>query len=61
MTRYRCLLCHEETTLKEIPAGKFLDDAWGNPKWFPQSDWVTKCCGTEDYDEIIGEDDNDNR
>ena len=52
MERYLGLLCNKETPLKTVYKGRFYDDAYGNPKWIPQYDSVTECCGTEDWEEI---------
>ena len=47
----RCLKCGHETVLITKEVSKFLDVAWGIPKWFPNYIQVTECCGVEDFEE----------
>jgi len=48
---YVCKICNTVCELRDVKAGRLLDVAWGNQKWFQNYIQKTHCCNTEDFDE----------
>ena len=47
---YVCQICEQVCELKNVKTGRFLDVAYGNPKWFNEYIQKTHCCNSEDFD-----------
>lgn len=58
---YICGECGSECKLIEKDCGSFLDKAYGRLKWCSYVIEVSKCCHSEDYEEVeeVCDEDND--